>query len=46
MQSMTRAELMEFRKTVEEICEDPADPVAYDAIVLRIINQLLATMAD
>jgi hypothetical protein len=44
MQKMTREELVEFRKVVVEVCYDPSDPVAYDACVLRIIDQLLEAM--
>jgi hypothetical protein len=44
MAKMSKQELLAFRRVVEDICEDPTDPVGYDATILRIIDQLLATM--
>lgn len=47
---MNRQELTEFRKTVAEICQleglDYNDPLSYNAIVLRLCDQLLKTMKD
>ena len=41
---MTKEELVQIRKVVADVCEDPSDELSYDAIFLRVIDQLLRTM--